>query len=306
MFIAPTREKSQADLQNFLRMCDFLGVPIAEEKTVGPFTTLQFAGITLDSVRQEARLPDDKLQKCELLLRQFNLRRKISLRELQSLLGLLNFTCSVFVPGRAFLRRMIDLTRGTQRPHHRIRLTKEARCDMRVWLSFLENFNGKTFFYTVHWDGQSSLELFSDAAGSKGYGAIFGKHWFFGAWPDTWKLLNITFLEFFPIVIALRLWGPSMADRCIIFRTDNAALADIINQQTSKHKLVMTLVRDLVLTSLLHNIVFRTKHIEGVRNTLADHLSRLKVDKFQELYPGVDPQPTSVPENLLPESRSLT
>ena len=51
-FIAPTREKCQADLHNFLRMCDFLGVPIAEEKTVGAFTTLQFAGNTLDSVRQ--------------------------------------------------------------------------------------------------------------------------------------------------------------------------------------------------------------------------------------------------------------
>ena len=200
-------------------------------------------------MRQEARLLDDKLQKCKLLLRQFNLRRKVSLRKLQSLLGLLNFTCPVVVPGRVFLRRMIDLTRGTQRPHHHIRLTKEAKCDMQVWLSFLNNFNGKTFFYTEQWDSQSSLELFSDAAGSKGYGAIFGKHWFFGAWPDTWKHLNITFLEFFPIVIALRIWGPLMADSCIIFRTDNTALVDIINQQTSKHKLVMTLVRDLVLTS---------------------------------------------------------
>ena len=78
-------------------MCDFLRVPIAEEKIVGPFTTLQFAGITLDSVSQEARLPNDKLQKCELLLRQFILLRKVSLRELQSLLGLLNFTYSVVV-----------------------------------------------------------------------------------------------------------------------------------------------------------------------------------------------------------------
>ena len=63
-----------------------------------------------------------------------------------------------------------------------------------------------------------------------------------------------------------------MPDRCIIFRTDNAALADINTQQTLKHKLVMTSVCNLVLTSLQHNIVFRAKHIEGVHNTLADHL----------------------------------
>ena len=99
-------------------------------------TVLQFAGITLDSVKQEARLPNDKLQKCRVLLHAFYRRRKVSLKELQSLLGLLNFTCAVVVPGRAFLRRMIDLTRGVKRPHHRIRLTKEAKHDIKVWLNF--------------------------------------------------------------------------------------------------------------------------------------------------------------------------
>ena len=93
-------------------MCDYLGVHIAQEKTCGPSQVIQFAGITLDSINQEARLPEDKLQKCRLLLESFCRRRKVTLRELQSLIGLLNFTCSVIVPGRAFLRRLIDLTIG--------------------------------------------------------------------------------------------------------------------------------------------------------------------------------------------------
>ena len=115
LFIAKTETKCRSDLSNFLRLCDYLGVPIAQEKTVGPSQVIQFAGITLDSVRQEARLPEDKLQKCRLLLQSFYKRRKVTLRELQSLLGLLNFTCSVIVPGRPFLRRMIDLTVGVRR-----------------------------------------------------------------------------------------------------------------------------------------------------------------------------------------------
>ena len=112
LFISPTKDKCQSDLENFLRMCSHLGVPIAQEKTVGPFTRLQFAGITLDSVPQEARLPEDNLRKCQLLFHHFYTRREVTLRELQSLLSLLNFTYSVVVPGRAFLRRMIDLTKG--------------------------------------------------------------------------------------------------------------------------------------------------------------------------------------------------
>ena len=205
LFITASREKCQADLANFLNMCEYLGVPIAQEKTFGPDTTLQFAGITLDSVKQEASLPEDKLQKCRFLLHSFYKRRKVSLKELQSLLGLLNFTCSVIVPGRAFLRRMIDLTKGAKRPQHRIRLTKEVKNDIAVWLTFLDEFNGRAFFLHEKWGASSSLKLFTDTAGSRGYGAIFGKHWFYGAWPDSWKSMNIAFLELFPIVIALHI-----------------------------------------------------------------------------------------------------
>ena len=45
-----------------------------------------------------------------------------------------------------------------------------------------------------------------------------------------------------------------MTNRCVLFFTDNAALVDIINEQTSKHKLVMVLLRDLVLSCLRCNV----------------------------------------------------
>ena len=224
---------------------------------------------------------------------------------MQSLLGLLNFTCSVIVPGRAFVRRMIDLTKGAKRPYHRIRLSKEAKSDMATWLTFLDKFNGKTFFMEDKWETSPSLELFTDAAGSKGYGAIFGKHWFCRAWPASWTSFNIAFLELFPIVLSLHIWGPLMANKCVAFYTDNAAIVDIINQQTSKHPLVMILVRDLVLKSLTYNILFRACHIPGVHNTGADYISRFQVEQFKKLSPGADELPTPVPTHLRPDNWSL-
>ena len=91
---------------------------MAPEKTMGPATTLAFAGIKLDSIQMEARLPPDKLAKCGQLISIFLLRKKVTLHEIQVLTGLLNFACSVIVPGRAFLRRLIDLTIGIKAPHH--------------------------------------------------------------------------------------------------------------------------------------------------------------------------------------------
>lgn len=306
LFIAKSDNECRSLLSQFLKLCDYLGVPIAPEKTVGPRTVLPFVGITLDTINSEARLPEDKLQKCRTLLTAFYKRRKVTLRELQSLIGLLNFTCSVVLPGRAFLRRIIDLTKGLQRPHHRIRLTKQTKQDMLVWLHFLDNYNGRTFFINEKWEANPTLELFTDAAGSKGYGAIFGNHWLCGEWPDDWKSLNIAFLEFFPIVIALHVWGTHMTDRCVMFTTDNAALVDIINRQTSKHPLIMMLVRDLVLSALKHNILFRARHIPGINNTRADLISRLQVDQFKQIAPGMDEAPTLVPENLKPRSWLIT
>ena len=224
--VASTESACQKQLHKFLALCDDLGVPIAEGKTFGPLTTLQFAGITLDSITMQASLPEDKLAKCRDQLSPCYRMKRIILRDLQSLIGLLIFTCSVIVPGRAFLRRLIDLTKGIRSPRHFKRITKECKQDIQVWLSFLHQYNGKSFFLPDRWLTSRKLQLYTDAAGSLGYGAVFGKHWFFGSWPDKWKSFN-TILELYPIVISVETWGHLMANRCVVFFTDNRALVDI-------------------------------------------------------------------------------
>ena len=224
---------------------------MAPEKTVGPETLLAFAGIELDTLRMEVRLPPDKIAKCQTLISTFLRRKKVTLREIQSLLGLLNFACSVVVPGRAFLRRLIDLTKGVKFPHHFIRLNKSSKADLALWQSFLDDFNGHSFFLNDAWHDSLSLNLYTDAAGSLAYGGIFGSEWFFGAWPDEWKQLNITILEFYPIVLSVLLFGDKMRNQRITFFTDNAALVDIINKATSCDATVMVSVCRLVLACLL-------------------------------------------------------
>ena len=87
-------------------------------------------------------MPLDKLEKCVSLISAFCRRKKVTLKEIQSLVGPLNFACSVIRPGRAFLRRLIELTVGVRMLNHCIRLNKEVKEDLHLWLSFLSNFNG--------------------------------------------------------------------------------------------------------------------------------------------------------------------
>ena len=43
-------------------------------------------------------------------------------KELQSLIGTLNFVCKVIPTPRPFLQRMVELTRKVSKPHHHIKL----------------------------------------------------------------------------------------------------------------------------------------------------------------------------------------
>ena len=217
--ISGSHEQCSRELFLFLELCFFLGIPMAPEKTVGPPTVLSFAGIVLDTVRSEARLPHGKVMRCTSMLSDYLKRKKVTLRELRSLIGLFNFACSVVPPGRAFLRRLIDLTIGISRPQNFIKLTQSAKSDMRTWLAFLSNFDGSSFFLTRDRITNPSLQLYTDASGSFGYGAVSRDQWFYGPWPESSKSLNIAVLEFYPIVLIVIIWGHLMRSQHITFFT---------------------------------------------------------------------------------------
>ena len=302
LIVAPTESLCQSPLSIFLDMCCYFGIPIAPEKTIGPSQILSFAGVELDSCLMEARLPLDKVEKCIAILSDFLKRRRVTLKEVQSLNGLLNFACSVIVPGRAFLRRLIDLTIGVRSPKFSIRLTRSVKEDLKVWLSFLAQYNRKSLFLPDVWNNSDKLSLYTDASGAIGFGAIFGNNWCYGSWQDNWIGKNIAILEFYPIVLSLILWGDQLCNQCVLFFTDNEALVHVINKQSCRDPSLMSFVRKLVSICLQY-ILFKAKHIPGVHNTLADCLSRLQVASFKKMAPASMCQsPTEIPPHLLPQN----
>ena len=97
----------------------------------------------------EARLPHEKLEKLRSSLEAFSRRKTVTFKELQSLIGLLNFACLVVTPGRAFLRRLIDLTCRDTNQHHFLRLNSEACLDNQAWqfiskISMASQFSSQT------------------------------------------------------------------------------------------------------------------------------------------------------------------
>jgi hypothetical protein len=94
-FVGPSNSKKCSDdLASFLYLCKTIGVPIKMEKTQTPTTKLTIYGIEVDSDSMECRLPLEKINKVKSKLEEFKRRKKVTLKEMQSLIGLLNFACS--------------------------------------------------------------------------------------------------------------------------------------------------------------------------------------------------------------------
>ena len=97
-------------LCNILCLFTELDIPVAPGKTFPPTTFLEFMGVLLDSNKMKARLPLDKLTRTKEALHEWSSKKSATLKELQSLIGTLQFACRVVVQGRAFLQRIISLT----------------------------------------------------------------------------------------------------------------------------------------------------------------------------------------------------
>ena len=109
---------------------------------------------------------------------------------------------------------------------------------------------------------------------------------------DLGRLSDMTFLEFFPVVVAISVWGSLLANKRIFFHIDNQAVVQIINKKSSKSPQVMALVRKFLLDTLHFNIIFRAEYINTKINAIADSISRCQWRRFRSLASQADPEPT--------------
>ena len=68
------------------------------------------------------------------------------LKELQEIVGHLNFVCWVVAPGRAFFCRLCEAMRQVRLLHHGTRVTAGMSQDLLDWSRFLDGFNRASFW----------------------------------------------------------------------------------------------------------------------------------------------------------------
>lgn len=57
---------------------------------------------------------------------------------------------------------------------------------------------------------------------------------------------SITFLELFPLVVAVTLWGAGLSHRRVLFRVDNMSVVEVVNRHSVRSAQVLKLLRVFV------------------------------------------------------------
>ena len=282
-------------LQAALHTCESLGVPVAPDKVHYPTERLTFLGVEIDTVSLQLRLPAAKVADLLATLYSWRGRRSCTKRELLSLIGQLHHAAAVVRPGRTFLRHLIDLSTTVRKLYHHIRLSNSARSDIEWWCAFLASWNGIS--YLPPSDPQVVIE--SDASGSWGAAAMWGRQWFQVEWPDSWSTFSIAVKELLPILFAAVIWGREWSQKSIRCMCDNAAVVTVINTGWCRDKHLMHLMRCLFFCAARFQFCLSARHIPGALNCKADALSRNKMPLFFSICPQARQRPEVVPQPLL-------
>ena len=92
-------------LLSFELLSQLLEIPLNKDKRCLPSTCQIVYNIEVDTNKMELLLIADKIAKATSSVNFMVNRRKVTFREIQSLIGLLSFGCVVLPCGHAFVRR---------------------------------------------------------------------------------------------------------------------------------------------------------------------------------------------------------
>ena len=98
-------------------------------------------------------------------------------------------------------------------------------------------------------------------------------------------------------------WLKLFKNKKIVLFCDNEAVVNMINNNSSKCKQCMILIRIIVLESLSNNARVFARYVRSGDNGKADALSRLNFRRFWSLAKGaMNSEPSDIPKVLWPMS----
>lgn len=280
------------------------GIDESFEKAFPPNTNVEFLGILFDSLALTMSITNDRLLDIKSLLSTWLSLETTNLRDLQSLIGKLQFVAKCVRPGRLFLSRILKFLSAFENLNVTLPIPIDVKKDIAWWFNFIDAYNGVSVLPFNEWSQPDSV-LATDAC-LVGGGGVFNNNYFHFVFSEAVLIeaKHINSLELLTITVALKLFGEPLSGFKLQLFCDNSSSVSCINSGRTKDPFMQKCLRELVFLSSKYNVSLFAIHLPGVENRLPDLLSRWAVSpvfkaRFLALTAGLNFVETPCPSDLV-------
>ncbi|KAG6455767.1 hypothetical protein O3G_MSEX009410 [Manduca sexta] len=260
----------RSQVSTVLNTLIYLGWKINITKSIlQPQKKIEYLGILWDPCQNLKFLPEKKCQGLSAQLHLLLECKGACLKELQSLVGTLNFASFAISRGRLNYRSI------------------QAHCNSLLEAKALKVFPlpqhvlQEMIWWVVHLREPSVIHVphptyfLTTDASSVGWGARLNNHYLSGLWSDAEKSLNSNLKEMLAILKALELHALLLRNQSVLIQSDNRTVVSYIrNEGGTRSKALTDLCRSVFLLLDQYKIHFSIHYIPGKFNSEADKLSR--------------------------------
>lgn len=240
-------------------------------------------GILFDLRKSTMSLPERKRLEYSLKVLNALDSRALSRLELEKLIGVLQWSSVVVVPGRAFLFHLRTMLRNSNLRYNYI--TDLAREELEFWREVLTAESFRTRPALINSTNlKERIAIGQDAATSKGAGGalLIGKRLYIWSYMFTETQLirpgfskQIGSMEFWAIYTSVLVFEQFVSDKHIDVHTDSSSSDWVVNRVSSRRDIVTAHLLQHLMIKVAHiNSSISSTHVSGDSNIIPDMASR--------------------------------
>ena len=202
---------------------------------------LEFLGVLFDLLNLTISVAPHRLREIRQELKKWCDKAQYTRKQLESLLGKLQFVSNCVCPGRLLVFRLRNALRETGPGWHPV--TREMYKDIKWWWTFLPQYNTVSIMWMEQVTTPDTLVATDACLG--GLGGQCGSEYFHVGVPEEFRLqqMGIVHLELLTLLVALKKWKHRFRGKRFGVNCDNIAVVQVINNGTAKDLLLQKMLR---------------------------------------------------------------
>ena len=244
-----------------------IGIEESTNKRVEPTSKINCVGTWVDAEEMTISVTPDQLVALQQELNTWIGREQATEKELQSLVGKLQFVCNCVRPGRLFLSRMLNCLHRAR--HGKVDVDKNMKLDIMWWIKYLPQYSGTSILWMLNISEPDSI-VASDAC-LKGLGAVSTTQYLRLHFPPWFEnKYKIAHLELWAVIVMCKTWGNTLRGKFIQIRCDNESVVTVLNSGQVWDDRLQCLMREMVYVAAINNFEFKAVHVAGKSSLLPD------------------------------------